>query len=57
VIAADSLTGPWSEIARSSNGAAFTVIAPGALVRESGTGSVRNVETTDMVLITDPAHP
>jgi len=28
VIAADSLTGPWSGIARSVNGAAFTAIAP-----------------------------
>lgn len=57
VIAADSLTGPWEEIARSTNGAAFTAIAPGALVNESGAGSVRNVEATDIVLITDPAHP
>ena len=57
VIAADSLTGPWSEIARSSNGAAFTAIAPGALVSEPGAGTVRNVETTDIILISDPAHP
>jgi len=57
VIAADSLTGPWSEIARSVNGAAFTAIAPGALVSESGTGTVRNVESTDIYLTTDPAHP
>lgn len=57
VIAADSLTGPWTGIARSTNGAAFTAIAPGALVSETGAGSVRNVESTDIVLITDPAHP
>lgn len=57
VIAADSLTGPWAEIARSTNGAAFTAIAPGALVSETGAGTVRNVESTDIVLITDPAHP
>lgn len=57
VVAADSLTSTWSEIARSTNGAAFTAIAPGALVSESGSGTVRNVETTDIVLITDPAHP
>lgn len=57
VIAADTLTGPWTEIARSTNGAAFTAIAPGALVSETGTGSVKNVETTDIVLVTDPAHP
>lgn len=57
VIAADSLAGPWTEIARSTNGAAFTAIAPGALVSEAGAGAVRNVESTDIVLITDPAHP
>jgi hypothetical protein len=57
VIAADTLTGPWTEIARSTNGTPFTAIAPGALVNETGAGTVKNVESTDIILITDPAHP
>lgn len=57
VIAADTLTGPWTEIARSTNGAAFAAIAPGALASESGTGTIRNAQCTDIVLTTDPAHP
>lgn len=57
MITADSFTSTWSEIARSVNGAALTAIAPGALMNETGTGTVRNVESTDIVLVTDPARP
>lgn len=57
VMAADDLADTWSEVARSINGAPFTAIAPGTLVNELGADTVKNVETTDIVLITDPAHP
>lgn len=57
VMAADSLTDIWTGIARSTNGASFSAIAPGAVVNESGSGAVRNVEITDIILVTDPAHP
>jgi hypothetical protein len=36
---------------------ANTTIVNGALVRETRTVMVRNVETTQIILIIDPAHP
>jgi autotransporter-associated beta strand protein len=57
VMASDALASPWAEIARSTNGNAFAATAPAATVNESGTGPTRAVETTDIHLITDPAHP
>ncbi|MES2476601.1 MAG: autotransporter-associated beta strand repeat-containing protein [Verrucomicrobiota bacterium] len=57
VMATDDLASTWTEIARSIQGAAFTAIAPGAVVNESGSGQIKDVETTDIHLITDPAHP
>ncbi len=57
VVAADDVAGPWAEVARSTNGAPFTAVAPGAVVNETGSGGLRDVEAIDIFLITDPAHP
>ena len=57
VTASDTLDGGWAEIARSEYGAAFAATDPEALVSETGTGNLRNVEVTDVVSTNDPAHP
>jgi autotransporter-associated beta strand protein len=57
VMAADSLESPWTEIASSVNGAAFTVSAAGAAVSETGDGEIAAVLATDVHFVTDPAHP
>lgn len=58
VLGTDNLiAGPWTELARSTGGAAFTVIASGATVSESGTGSARSVQVGDVYLTNDHAHP
>jgi autotransporter-associated beta strand protein len=57
VQAGDSLAGPWTNLARSSSGAAFTGLVGGVGITESGTGATRNVEIRDPFLITDPARP
>jgi Concanavalin A-like lectin/glucanases superfamily len=54
---ADSPVGPWTDLARSINGAAFTALVAGASVTESGSGTTRTVEFRDMLTIGDPAHP
>ncbi|MCP5547388.1 MAG: autotransporter-associated beta strand repeat-containing protein [Akkermansiaceae bacterium] len=56
VTASDGLDGGWTEIARSENGAAFAITEPEAQVSETGAGTLRNVEVTDVVTTTDPAH-
>jgi fibronectin-binding autotransporter adhesin len=56
VQAGDSPAGPWTDIARSTSGTAFTALAGGS-VTESGTGATRGVEVRDIYLLTDPAHP
>jgi hypothetical protein len=57
VQAGGSLSGPWTNLARSSAGAPFTALVGGVGITESGTGATRNVEVRDPHLITDPAHP
>lgn len=57
VQAADSLTGPWTDLASSINGAAFTVLASGAGVVQTGSGATRTVEVRDQFQITNAAHP
>jgi autotransporter-associated beta strand protein len=49
--------GPWTNLARSSAGAAFTALVGGVNVLETGSGATRNVEVRDLYLIADPAHP
>jgi autotransporter-associated beta strand protein len=57
VTASDSLSGPWTPIASSVNGAAFTVLAAGATVQEQGSSTLRTVQAEDIYIIPDPAHP
>lgn len=57
VVAADSLAGPWTNLAASNGGSAFQVAASGAGVVETGTGLMRQVTVTDLFPVTDPAHP
>ena len=55
--AADSLNGPWSNLARSTNGNPFTLLDPGATVSETGSGNTRAVTLIDLYPVNDPAHP
>jgi autotransporter-associated beta strand protein len=57
VVASDSLAGPWTAIATSTNGAAFSAVAAGATVQEQGTPPLKSVQAEDIYLIPDPAHP
>lgn len=57
VTASDTLDGPWTEIAHSVNGAAFTATVPGVTVIETGTQPKMEVQVTDHVLMEDPNHP
>ena len=54
---ADAPAGPWTDLARSVNGAAFTVLLSGPGIVQSGSGATRTVEVRDQFPITDPAHP
>ncbi len=54
---ADSPAGPWTDLARSTGGGAFTVLAAGAAVSETGSGNTRSVEVRDLYDLADPAHP
>ena len=54
---ADSPAGPWADLARSTGGAVFTVLAAGAAATETGAGALRSVEIRDPYLTSDPAHP
>ena len=56
VAAADSLSGPWSDLATSTAAAPFVAVAPGAVAAETGSGNTRQVTVTDSVLVTDPGH-
>ena len=53
----DDLAGSWTELARSTNGASFTVITSGATVSETGSGATRTVEVHDLYDVADPEHP
>ena len=53
---ADSLAGPWTDLARSNGGAAFAPLVAGVVITE-GSGTIRSVEVRDAYVITDPAHP
>jgi len=57
VQANDTLTGTWTDLAQSVNGAAFAVLATGATVHEAGSGDTRLVTIGDLYPIADPAHP
>ena len=57
VQAADSPTGPWTVLASSVNGAAFTPVTVGTSITEAGSGNERSVEVRDVFQTTDPVHP
>ena len=57
VQAADTPAGPWTDLARSTGGAAFSVLAAGATATETGSGTIRVVEVRDIFTTSDPAHP
>ncbi len=52
---ADSAAGPWSDLARSVNGAVFVPLL--GTVTETGAGATRSVEVRDAYLTSDSAHP
>ena len=54
---ADSPAGPWTDLARSTGGGTFTVLAAGAAVSETGSGYTRSVEVRDLYDLANPAHP
>ena len=56
VQAADTLAGPWTDIAQSNLGAAFSALATGATASESGSGTARAVTITDIYQTSDPSH-
>ncbi len=53
----DSLTGAWTDLARSTSGAAMAALVGGVTVTETGTGATRSVEVRDLYTLSDPAHP
>jgi fibronectin type 3 domain-containing protein len=57
VQAADSPAGPWTDIARSINGAVFGTLVGEASVTETGTGPTRTVVVRDIYDTGDAQHP
>jgi len=57
VQASDSLTGAWTDLASSVNGAPMSALVGGVVVSETGTGATRTVEVRDLYLTSDPNHP
>jgi len=57
VVASDLPTGPWTTIAKSTNGAAFTVVAVGATVDEQGSPPAKSVQVEDIYVVPDSTHP
>ncbi len=57
VQAADDLTGPWADLASSTSGAPTTPRQPGVTVTESGSGTTRLVQVSDLHPVSDPLHP
>jgi len=57
VLGADNSTGPWTTLASSTGGAAFTVVTSGATATETGSGALRTVQVGDAFLTNNPSHP
>ena len=53
----NTMTGVWTDLARSSAGAPFTALIGGVTVTETGSGTTRAVTVDDLYSVTDPAHP
>lgn len=54
---ADSMSGPWTNLASSTLGATFTATLGGVTVSETGTGTNLNATVSDLYLKSNPAHP
>ncbi len=54
---ADEVGGPWSTLAQSTLGSAFSAVASGASATESGSGAVRTVQIGDRYTLPDDKHP
>jgi hypothetical protein len=54
---ADSLGGPWLDLARSTNGGGFEALVSGVEISDSGTSPFRDVSVSDRYTMTDMAHP
>ena len=54
---ADSLAGPYTDLAASVNGAVMAPLVGGVTVAETGSGATRSVEVRDLYLTSDPSHP
>ena len=54
---ADNPAGPWTDLARSINGAPFSPLVAGVPVSETGDGAILTVRVGDQYLATDPSHP
>lgn len=57
VKAADSLLGPWADLAQSAQGGPFVILQPGTTALETGAGNTRTVTLTDIYQMSDPLHP
>lgn len=57
VQAADSPVGPWTDIARSNGGNAFTALVSDTTISEIGTGDARQVTITDPVTVSVSVAP
>lgn len=57
VQAADTIAGPWADLAISTAGNPFTPIANGTVILESPAGSLRGAEVRDVRPLNDPLHP
>jgi hypothetical protein len=54
---ADSLDGPWTDLARSTAGGPFGALLGGVVAGETGAGALRDVTVRDLFALDDPAHP
>lgn len=57
VQAADTLTGPWTDLATSSSGNPFATTTPGTTIIENTIGPLRSVEVRDLFPLNEPLHP
>ena len=57
VQAADNLSGPWTDLASSANGATTVPLLGGVGISETGSGSTRNVEVRDLHMLGTLARP
>ena len=57
VQAADALAGPWTDLARSTNGNPFDAVTAGTTIIESTAGADPQRGSPRSLLLTNPAHP